>query len=96
MPGITELHMGVTTIHWRLICYGAFFPVSTSKFVFQSLGANLVPKAEASGGGCLPFPPIPPLPDSFALFPRQLIYMTLFFPLLLPLALHSSIQSAVV
>lgn len=65
MPGITELHMGVTTIHWRLICYGerlaTFFPVSTSKFVFQSLGANLVPKAEAPRGGCLPFPPIPPL-----------------------------------
>lgn len=65
MPGITELHMGVTTIHWRLLHYGerlsTFSPVPTSKFVFQALGANLVPKAEAPGGGCLPFSPILPL-----------------------------------
>lgn len=81
MPGRETLHVSPS--------------VPTSKSVFQHLIGELWSlKLKLQQVAARPPLPFLPSPDSFALFSRQLIYMSFF--LLLPLALHSAIQSAVV
>lgn len=82
--GMTEPPKGVITVHWRPIHYEEILSAFPLTLYFKICFSNtwweiwsLNPKLQQAAA-CPPLS-FPPSPDSFALFPRQLIYMTFFF-----------------